>query len=367
MEELTTYKTFKQNLDNELNRAAEGFVRIGYLLKLARDNPHILAGSGYSSINEMAYKEYGIDKTIVSRWININDEFSEGGYSDKLKSEYQGYGYSKLAVMLNIPETIREELSPAFTKSEIQTIKDEIDEESHIAPMEVYLEGQAAEQEKIEDNFEKVLHQLMYEQPDKYVMAFSSKNEKDLQDIFAPATEAIYTVRVQGVGRFLLSMKPEKVSLVNIRNTDDKEMYEWTEFAERIKRLFDYALQPRESWEKTYNMPFPEKEEPKKEQEQTKKQEVAPVQHKEAPVKQVKKLEKKVVPAKKKKIETPKEDNEDDNTIRGYKAAITSSLKKMSSVWESDKTDTDKVKILLEETDKLIFRLKGIAGGERNG
>ena len=233
--------------------------------------------------------------------------------------------------------------------------------------MEVYLEGQAAEQEKIEDNLGKVLHQLMYEQPDKYVMAFSSKNEKDLQDIFAPATEAIYTVRVQGVGRFLLSMKPEKVSLVNIRNTDDKEMYEWTEFAERIKRLFDYALQPRESWEKTYNMPFPEKEEPEKEQEQTKKQEVAPVQHKEAPVKQVKKPEKKVVPAKKKKIETPKEDNEDDNTIRGYKAAITSSLKKMSSVWESDKTDTDKVKILLEETDKLVFRLKGIAGGERNG
>lgn len=222
MEALTTYKTFKQNLDNELNRAAEGFVKIGYLLKLARDNPHILAGSGYTNINEMANKEYGIDKTVVSRWISINDEFSEGGYSDRLKSEYQGYGYSKLAVMLNIPETIREELSPAFTKSEIQTIKDEIDEENNIAPMEVYLEGQAAEQEKIEDNFEKVLHQLMYEQPDKYVMAFSSKNEKDLQDIFAPATEAIYTVRVQGVGRFLLSMKPEKVSLVNIRNTDDK-------------------------------------------------------------------------------------------------------------------------------------------------
>lgn len=155
MEALTTYKTFKQNLDNELNRAAEGFVKIGYLLKLARDNPHILAGSGYTNINEMANKEYGIDKTVVSRWISINDEFSEGGYSDRLKSEYQGYGYSKLAVMLNIPETIREELSPAFTKSEIQTIKDEIDEESHIAPMEVYLEGQAAEQEKIEDNLKR--------------------------------------------------------------------------------------------------------------------------------------------------------------------------------------------------------------------
>lgn len=77
MEELTTYKTFKQNLDNELNRAAEGFVKIGYLLKLARDNPHILAGSGYTNINEMANKEYGIDKTIVSRWISINDEFQK--------------------------------------------------------------------------------------------------------------------------------------------------------------------------------------------------------------------------------------------------------------------------------------------------
>ena len=38
--ELTTQKTysdFKKELDQELTKSAEGFVRIGYLLKIARD------------------------------------------------------------------------------------------------------------------------------------------------------------------------------------------------------------------------------------------------------------------------------------------------------------------------------------------
>ena len=62
MEIITSdYQQFKQALDSEIQHAAEGFVKIGYLLRFARDNTEILAGSGYQSITEMAAKEYGID------------------------------------------------------------------------------------------------------------------------------------------------------------------------------------------------------------------------------------------------------------------------------------------------------------------
>ncbi len=104
------YEEFKQTLDTELTRTTEGFVRIGFLLKTARDNPAILAGSGYAGINDMAAAEYNIDKTMVSRFININDRFSEGGNSDRLQDKYRGYGYAKLAIMLQLPDGINDEI-----------------------------------------------------------------------------------------------------------------------------------------------------------------------------------------------------------------------------------------------------------------
>ena len=72
----TDYATYKHDLDTELQGAVEKFVRIGYLLKVAQDTG-ILAGSGYSNVNEFAMKEYGLDKTQVSRFIRINDRFSK--------------------------------------------------------------------------------------------------------------------------------------------------------------------------------------------------------------------------------------------------------------------------------------------------
>ena len=59
MEEITRYKSYeeyKKELDGELQKTAEGFVRIGYLLKVARDT-NVLAESGYKSVAEFAEAE----------------------------------------------------------------------------------------------------------------------------------------------------------------------------------------------------------------------------------------------------------------------------------------------------------------------
>lgn len=123
-----SYQEYKQELDTELKKTAEGFVRIGYLLKVARDTS-ILAESGYDNVIDFARAEYGLDKTQVSRFMNINDKFSEGGYAPELKEEYQGFGYAKLSIMLLLPEDVNNVLTPDFSKAEIQQIKDVVDEE----------------------------------------------------------------------------------------------------------------------------------------------------------------------------------------------------------------------------------------------
>ena len=140
------YTQYKQELRTELEKTSEGFVRIGYLLKVARDTG-ILVGSGYKDYLDFANGEFGLDKSMVSRFIRINDRFSEEGNSDRLLEQYKGFGYAKLALMLRIPEVITEELTPEYTKSEIQQIKEEIDEERN-----------KTEIEHLEENFEQIMN-----------------------------------------------------------------------------------------------------------------------------------------------------------------------------------------------------------------
>lgn len=70
--QFASYQDYKAAVDTEMNRAAESFVRIGYLLKIARDTD-ILKESEYANVNEFAESIYHLDKSQVSRFININD------------------------------------------------------------------------------------------------------------------------------------------------------------------------------------------------------------------------------------------------------------------------------------------------------
>lgn len=252
LEQRKTYSEFKTALDTEMNKAAESFVKIGYLLKIARDTD-ILAESGYNSLTEFAQAEYNLDKSQVSRFIAINDNYSVDGYSDRLRTEYTGYGYSKLAMMLTLPAAVVSELTPSYSKSDIQALKEEVAAEEAISPMEVYLEG---EKEELEDAslLYQAMYQLFLENPELY-----EKPDADidtLMETLAPAGENIYTVRVQGVGRIMVSCKEDRVNLINIR-TNNVEICTWEQVTEEYTKLFGSC-----TWEERYGSPYPVKSEP---------------------------------------------------------------------------------------------------------
>ena len=244
LDQRKTYSEFKTALDTEMNKAAESFVKIGYLLKIARDTD-ILAESGYNSLTEFAQAEYNLDKSQVSRFIAINDNYSVDGYSDRLRTEYTGYGYSKLAMMLTLP--------PSYSKSDIQALKDEVAAEEAISPMEVYLEG---EKEELEDAslLYQAMYQLFLENPELYM--HETVDADALFDALAPAGESIYTVRIQGVGRIMISCKEDRVNLVNVR-TNNVEICTWEQMKEEYTKLFG-----TKTWEERYGRSYPVKSEP---------------------------------------------------------------------------------------------------------
>lgn len=270
----TDYKQYKATLDAELQKSAESFVRIGYLLKVARDTG-ILRDSGYENVNDFAQKEYGLEKTQVSRFMRINDRFSEDGYSEVLKAEYKGYGYAKLAIMLQLPDEITEELSTDYSKAEIQTIKEEYDAEQNITELEVMME----EKDEVQQSLDSMLHQAVYQigkdAPELYVELWESlmekhESEKAFIERLAPSGTKTYTTRIPGKGRMMLMIREseEEVKLISMRDSSDKQAYIKAELVEAFKNLFAPG-DAKTSWSNTYGEPFPEK-----------KEEVAPVQPK---------------------------------------------------------------------------------------
>ena len=99
MNEITynkTYTEFKYEMGTELSKASESFVRIGYLLKVARDT-RVLWGTPYKdNYLKFAEEEFGLEKTQVSRFIRINDRFSVDGNSLELQDKYKNFGTRKL-------------------------------------------------------------------------------------------------------------------------------------------------------------------------------------------------------------------------------------------------------------------------------
>ncbi|MBQ7775283.1 MAG: hypothetical protein IJ379_05115 [Lachnospiraceae bacterium] len=310
--EFADYKEFKQRLDNAFNKATESFIEIGYYLRRAYENPEIIRESGYSNIYDLAKAEYGgIDKSTVSRFININERFSEGGFSDKLAEQYRGYGRSKLSVMLLLPDSINKELSTSFTRDEIEAIAAEYKEEQEITELEVLMEGEDQQQKDMENNLYKVLHQLGKEEPELFASLFNAIQDSPaaVQETFAPDGERVLFTRIMGVGKMMLSIKglEKNITLTNVRS-DEKEEYSWEYICCLLKKIMSAGESPKEAWEHTYNAEFPQKPE------------VAPVQPSPAslaPKKEPPKKESKVKKAKKPEPRPKEPEKEPEEQIPG--------------------------------------------------
>lgn len=258
-----TYQEYKQELDAVLTRTAEDFVQIGYLLKVARDT-NILAESGYATVTDFAKAEYGIDKTQVSRFISINDRFSENGYSDHLMQNYQGFGYAKLTLMLQIPNEINEALPPTLSKTEIQAIKDEVDAESQVSDIEVEIEK--AEAAAVTDKpmlppegspLQRNLWQLGKEQEDLFRKLWEICNKSNyprstaIMDALIPQGDAVYTVRIPGERRTQIIINSDGATVINLK-TLERSKYIPQDICYEVEELLNGGSSPEEQYKKLY-------------------------------------------------------------------------------------------------------------------
>ena len=111
---------WKEDIRQKLTETAGNFVYVGYRLKQIRDSGMF---GGAADIFEFAEQEYGLGKSTTSRFIAINEKYSEGGNSLYLREEFRNFSSSKLAEMLTLPDAECQLITDKTTIKEIRELK----------------------------------------------------------------------------------------------------------------------------------------------------------------------------------------------------------------------------------------------------
>ncbi len=117
---LEQWVQWKEDIRQKLEETANNFVYIGYRLKQIRDSGMY---GGAADIFDFARQEYGLSKSTVSRFIAINERYSEGGNSLELREEFRGFSSSKLSEMLTLSDSEIQLLTERSTVREIRELK----------------------------------------------------------------------------------------------------------------------------------------------------------------------------------------------------------------------------------------------------
>lgn len=376
LREIQNYEQFKKALDTELADQAAGFVRTGYLLKVARDTD-ILASSGYSTVAEFAKAEYGLSKDIVSRYIAINDRYSEGGYSDRLQDKYEGYGVAKLQDMLTLPIEVVDLISPKMTRKEIAEVKAEVKAEEAISPIEVALEGTDVQQADME-LCQKAIYKYAKDNPEKFkalVKRTKDGDSEELESILAPSGIAVLASRPQGIGKVFTSFKGEgqPVDILAVKD-NEKQTLSMDEYAAKVREVFALVADMPDAYEKTFGVApvqpenVPEKPEnvPKKSENVSETPKSEPKQPENVEKTECEVLSGEVVDNEPEEVQEEKATEEapaaaglDKNVLRGYAAAVSASIKKLDRLWENRELEK-----CLEELTSIRWRIEQI---QKNG
>lgn len=258
------YQDLERAADRTAAKIKEGFMEMGYILKVARDTD-ILAGSGYASHEEFAERRYGLDKGTVSRYIRIVERFSVGGDSHVLQERYRSIGFAKLSLMLHMPDAVAEEITGSYSKQEVQAIKEEIDAEHAVSDIEMAIENAGVpEEEKAGSLLERAVRQLGREQPQLYLRLHGIHRRRAIysvagasaaaMEVLAPQGDAVYMVRIPGTGRLMVALSGDAASVTGVRS-GEKERYSREDVLEAAMGIM-HDGDAEDSWQQEYGEPM---------------------------------------------------------------------------------------------------------------
>lgn len=235
LDEMTTI------LKNELEDIAEGFIAVGFYLKKTRDDG-LYRQKGYKSIFEYAQDTFGISRFTATRFMEVNDRYSIGGYSPQIEDRYRGYGSSKLTEMLQLPEDIREAVPQEATVRDIREAKTIIRETEKKYDSQMELCDIAQEEQEKPEWLEELARYLFKndcrEEFKEFVIWLKSPQTSTgiASDILMLINPTKF--KMVRLSRANAMLKEEGIQILPYRNQGDREMYTYLDFARAFERVF---------------------------------------------------------------------------------------------------------------------------------
>lgn len=250
---LTEWMRWREDIRRKLQETASNFVYIGYRLKQIRDSGMF---DGCSDIFEFAQKEYGLGKSITSRFIAINEKFSEGGNSLEIREEYRALGSSKLSEMLTLSEEDCRLITAQTTVKEIREIK-HFNKETPVledAPVAAYTPLQKCIIDFFKDRKE-ALNEVMYLLDDGWQTEQAAK-------VINPGD---YITHKKGIV-FLFMYDFKNGVAYKIMGQPELVKASWDDFLNEIAKVYeDYFDEKKinKTWDKFYHVETPQNTEVK--------------------------------------------------------------------------------------------------------
>lgn len=226
---LNDWVQMKQKLKQELIGVKQSFVRIGYALRQI-DDQKLYERDGYKSIAEFAQAEYGLGKSITSRFVSINKEYSIDGYSECLRPEYAELGRSQLEEMLKLPDSDRQMIQPETSREDIRELK-RFNKTEPAA-------GEA-------DDLRQVIEKFYHDNPEILNTVFSGEFDEarisKFSEIVNPAGNRSYKK-----GLYFMMMYENRVTFKKFGSAP--ENMTWWEFYQMTVNIFGEMAAGSETW-----------------------------------------------------------------------------------------------------------------------
>lgn len=217
----------KEEIKEELKKAANSFIFIGYRLRQILDSG-AYRQDGYEDIYAFAKQEFGMGQSAVSRFMAINEKYSVGGYGPTLLPEYEAYGSSKLSEMLTLSREDTKMISSDMPVAQIREVKSFVRQDGSMDGQQSFTVG----------SDRKALYtELFKDIPEKLKYIWENVTEgKELCEILNPSGSRVFKHRTT----MLVMHGPQQG--VNIRDFGrTPETFSWEDVLLILKTLFSEA------------------------------------------------------------------------------------------------------------------------------
>lgn len=239
------YIQSKNDIKNNLGGIVKSFVRIGWQLTRI-DRSGAYKNDGYSSIAEFAAAEYGMNRTGVSRFMNVYETYSADGDTPELKEQYREFKFSQLTELLQVQEADRQMFTPEVKREDIREFQ-RFEKENEADPARL-LDWKDAKSP--EEKLKATIQEFCRENKDILNAVYSSIMEpKDLAEMISPSGSRSYR---KGTVYLMFYEETKGIMVKVFGETPVDITYRY--FLDVVHSLFDEYDAGAHTWEKCFGV-----------------------------------------------------------------------------------------------------------------